>query len=189
MCKESQIPYEHVPVTINVDNAQAKQEWFLKINPNGRVPAIEDDGFVMWESAAINIWLAEKYKSPLFPKTIEAKGRMLQWAFFAVGDVEDLAIKVYHNRFSLPPQRRQPAIADEAEKALLVKLAILEHALSERGYLGYSQWDLADFIVASILFYLHVMKYDFSTFPHIRKWLDASVARPAAKEAIAMRGQ
>ena len=63
LCNESNIPYEHVPVTINVDKAQCKEDWYLRLNPNARVPTIEDDELVMWESAAINLYLAEKYKS------------------------------------------------------------------------------------------------------------------------------
>ena len=64
LCKESNIPYEHVNVTVNVDNATCKTPDYVKLNPNARVPTIDDDGHVMWESAAINLYLAEKYKSP-----------------------------------------------------------------------------------------------------------------------------
>jgi glutathione S-transferase len=188
MCKESNIPFEQIPVTINVDNAQAKEDWYLKLNPNGRVPTIEDDGFVMWESAAINMWLAEKYKSPLYPTSIEEKGRMLQWALFFATDVEGLVIKVYHHRFSLPPEQRVPAIADDAEKLLLPALAVIEKSLGDIGHLGYERWDLADFVAACTLFYLTVMKYDFSQFPKLSEWLKSCLERPAAKAAIAMRG-
>ena len=60
-----------------------KEQPYLSLNPNGRVPTvIEDDGFVMWESSAINLYLAEKYASPLWPATPQGRGRMLQWAFF-----------------------------------------------------------------------------------------------------------
>ena len=71
LLKESNIPYEHVNVTINVPDATAKQDWYRALNPNARVPTIDDDGFVMWESAAINFYLAEKYKSPLLPPDME----------------------------------------------------------------------------------------------------------------------
>ena len=67
LLKESGIPYEHVDVTINVAGATCKDPAYLALNPNARVPTIDDDGFVMWESAAINFYLAEKYGSPLWP--------------------------------------------------------------------------------------------------------------------------
>src|ERR1051325_7182177 len=66
LCEESSIPYEHIPVSIKSDDAQCKEPWYLALNPNGRVPTIDDDGFVMWESWAINIYLAKKYGSPLY---------------------------------------------------------------------------------------------------------------------------
>ena len=69
LCKESDIPYEHVNVTINVDDATCKDPAYIALNPNARVPTIDDDGVVVWESAAINLYLAEKYNSPLWPRT------------------------------------------------------------------------------------------------------------------------
>src|ERR671929_525213 len=73
LCKESNIPYEHVNVTINVDGATCKNADYVKLNPNARVPTIDDDGFIMWESAAINLYLAEKYRSPLWPADLKAR--------------------------------------------------------------------------------------------------------------------
>jgi glutathione S-transferase len=60
LAEESGLPYEHVPVSLGVESAECKEPWYLALNPNGRVPTIDDDGFIMWESAAINLYLAEK---------------------------------------------------------------------------------------------------------------------------------
>ncbi len=64
LCKESGIPYEHVNVTINVEGAQCKQPLYTALNPNARVPSIDDEGFVMWESGAINLYLAKSTAAP-----------------------------------------------------------------------------------------------------------------------------
>jgi glutathione S-transferase len=63
LANEIGIPYEHIPVTFSVPNAQCKEPWYLALNPNGLVPAIDDSGFVMWETAAINLYLAETHKN------------------------------------------------------------------------------------------------------------------------------
>ena len=187
MAKEAGIAYEHIPVSIMVENAQCKEQWFVDLNPNARVPAIDDDGFVMWESAAINLYLAEKYKSALFPATPQGRGRMLQWAFFTANDVEPPMITMFQNRVLFPPEKRNAALADAAEAQLLGKLAILEHHLSKHAFFGGDTWDMADFMVASVVYTLTAIKYDLSKFPKFSAWLMASIERPAAKEARKLR--
>ena len=59
LCKETGIPFEHIPLTINGDNPQCKEPWYLTLNPNGRVPTIDDDGLVMWESAVRSCRVSE----------------------------------------------------------------------------------------------------------------------------------
>src|SRR5829696_5021540 len=112
--------------------------------PNARVPTIEDNGFVLWESAAINLYLAEKYGSPLFPVTPEAKGRMLQWAFYIANDVEPPLITVLRNRVVFPPEQRDPTLADEAENILRSKFVILEQQLISAPYFGGEHWNMSD---------------------------------------------
>ena len=102
LCKESNIAFQQEPISIHVPNAQAKEEWYTKLNPNARIPTIDDDGFVMWESGAINLYLAKKYKSPLWPATAQDEGNALQWAFYIANDVEPPMITVFQNRFVFP---------------------------------------------------------------------------------------
>ena len=187
MAKEAGIAYEHNPVSIMVENAQCKEQWFVDLNPNARVPAIDDDGFVVWESAAINLYLAEKYKSALFPATPQGRGRMLQWAFFTANDVEPPMITMFQNRVLFPPEKRNAALGDAAEAQLLGKLAILEHHLSKHAFFGGDTWDMADFMVASVVYTLTAIKYDLAKFPKLSAWLMASIERPAAKEARKLR--
>jgi glutathione S-transferase len=187
MCKESNIPYEHIDVTINVAGATAKEPWYVEINPNARVPSIGDDGVTMWESAAINLYLAEKYASPLLPTTPQGRARMLQWAFFTSNDIEPNMIAVMQHRVMFPPEKRDPAVADAADARLQPGLKILDEQLAKTKYFGGDKWDMADFMVACVCYSFFVIKYDLSKYPNFQKWLMASVERPAAKEARALR--
>ncbi len=187
MCKESNIPYEHLNVTINVEGASCKEPSYVALNPNARVPTIDDDGFVLWESAAINLYLAEKYRSPLWPMDMQGKGRAYQWAFFIANDVEPHMITVMQHRMMFPPEKRDPALADASDAKLQPRLKVLEEFLKGNRFFGIDRWDLADFMVASVCFSFTAMKYDLSKFPHFQKWLLASLERPKAKEAIALR--
>src|SRR5919108_5888671 len=143
LCKESNIPYEHVNVTTNIEGATCKESWYRELNPNARVPTIDDDGFIMWESAAINLYLAEKYRSPLWPADMKAKGRMLQWAFYVANDVEPNRITVMQNRVMFPPEKRNPKLADEADAKLQPRLTVLNDYLSHHKYFGVDRWDMA----------------------------------------------
>lgn len=187
LLKESNIPYEHVNVTINVEGAQCKEPWYAQINPNARVPAIDDDGFIMWESAAINLYLAEKYRSPLWPTDMQGKGRAYQWAFFIANDVEPHMITVMQHRVMFPPEKRDARLADDADARLQPRLKTLDDHLSKNKYFDLGRWGLADFMVASVCYSFFAMKYDLSKYPHFQKWLMASLERPKAKEARALR--
>lgn len=187
MCKESNIPYEHVNVTVNVVGASCKDPTYVALNPNARVPTIDDDGYVMWESAAINFYLAEKYQSPLWPGDLKGKGRAHQWAFFIANDVEPHMITVMQNRVLFPPEKRDAALADASDAKLQPRLRVLDEFLSKNRFFGGERWDMADFMVASVCFSFTAMKYDLSKYPNFQKWLMASLERPKAKEAIALR--
>jgi len=188
LCKESNIPYEHVNVTINVEGATAKAPWYAALNPNKRVPTIDDDGLVMWESAAINLYLAEKYASPLWPKDWAGKARALQWAFYIANDVEGPMIVMQRHRHMLPPEQRDEKLAQEAEQQVLPKIQVLEDHVANHGFFGGSAWGRADFMVASVCYSMWLNKFPLlAKFPKFHAWLTASVERPAAKEARKLR--
>lgn len=187
MAKELGIPYEHVPVSIHGDKPQCKEEWYREINPLGRIPAIEVVGHRMWESAAINIYLARKYGSHLYPKTVEGEGNMLQWAFFVANDIEPAVTAMFVNRVILSPEKRSKDAADEADRALQPRLKVLDDQLAKTACFAGTEWGLADFMVASVLITLQAMKYDLSSYPKLDLWLKASAERPAAKEAQKLR--
>jgi len=187
LCKESNIPYEHVNVTVNVEGATCKEPSYVALNPNARVPTIDDDGFVLWESAGINLYLAEKYGSPLWPADAKGKGRMYQWALFTANDIEPNMVTVMQHRFVFPPEKRNPALAEAADAKLQPALRVLDDFLKTSKFFGGERWDMADFMVASVCYSFSVMKYDLSKYPNLQKWLMASIERPKAKEARALR--
>ena len=83
MAKELGLDYEHDPVEIG--DAGARTPEFLAINPNGRLPVIVDDGFVLFESLAITLYLAKKHSlGRLYPGTLEGEARAWQWSLWAV---------------------------------------------------------------------------------------------------------
>jgi glutathione S-transferase len=94
---------------------------------------------------------------------------------------------VFQNRFVFPPERRDAAVAAEADERLRPKLAVLDNYLGIHRFFGIERWDMADFMVASVTYSLSVMKYDLSKYPKFAAWLAASLERPGAKEAMKYR--
>ena len=188
LCKESSIPYEHVNVTINVEGASCKEPWYAALNPNKRVPTIDDGGLVMWESGAINLYLAEKYKSPLWPKDAAGKARMLQWAFYIANDIEPPMIIMQRHRHLLPAEQRNEKLAADAEQQIQPKMQVMEDHLAMNQYFSGGGWGMADFMVASVSYAMWFNKFPLlEKFPKFKAWLDGSVRRPAAQEARKLR--
>jgi glutathione S-transferase len=188
LANEIGIPYEHVPVSFNVPDAQCKEPWYLALNPNGNLPTIDDDGFVMWETGAINLYLASKYPSPLYPTTPQDHGRMLQWSFFAATEIEPAMLLLLLHRVALPPEQRRADLADQFERTLRIKLAVLEQQLVKTAFLGGDSWKMADFMVACVLYVVRMrLKLDLAAYPRLDAWLTASLDRPAALVARKLR--
>ena len=177
LANEIGVAYEHAPVTFSGPNAQCKEPWYVALNPNGRVPAIDDDGFVMWESAGINLYLAEKYKNPLFPSTPQGRGRMLQWTFFVANDIEVALTTLFRHRIFFPPEQRSETVANQSEATLRAGLTILEQQLVKTPFFGGDRWDMADFMVASVIHVLTRLKLDLTSYPKLDAWLTASINR------------
>lgn len=96
-------------------------------------------------------------------------------------------ITVFQNRVAFAPEKRNAALADESDAKLQTKLKVLDAFLSQNRYFGIDKWDLADFMVASVCYTFFVMKYDLSRYPSFQKWFMASLERPKAREARALR--
>ena len=87
IAEELGLAYEHLPIEIGDAGAGAPE--FLKINPNGRLPFIEDDGFVLFESLAITLYLAKKHSTgKLYPGTLQGEAKAWQWTSWALNEVD-----------------------------------------------------------------------------------------------------
>ena len=177
---ELEIQFEHVPVEMkDVKNAE-----FLKINPNGKVPAMVDGDFRLFESMAINLYLAAKYGAKtLFPPRHEEQALCYQWSFWGMAEIEKPLLTALIDQFMTPPDKRKPEAVAEAMKALPKPLAVLNTALQDREYLLGDRFTVADLNLAAICSWARPIKYDFGPFPNVGAWLDRCLARPAWKAA------
>jgi glutathione S-transferase len=179
MAKELGLDYEHIKV--DFATGETRRPEHLALNPNGHVPVIDDDGLILWESMAINLYLAKKYGAGgLYPRRIEDEARAWQWSFWGMTEVERPALTAMMNRAIYPESQRDLAAADAAEKTLAQPLGVLDGVLARTSYLLGGNFTVADLNVASILAWARPARIDLSAFPKLAEWLKNCAERPAA---------
>jgi len=182
LAKELGLDYDNVMV--DFATGETRQPPYLAINPNGHVPAIDDNGFILWESMAINLYLAKKHGSgTLYPKSLENEARCWQWSLWGMTEIERNVLTAMFNRAIYPEDKRDAAAADAAEKELQHPLGVLDGAVSKNQYLVGDDFTVADLNVASILSWARPARIDFGPFPKAADWLQRCALRPAARAA------
>lgn len=191
MLEEIGQPYELDPV--DPRSGRTRSPEMLKLNPNGHVPVLEDDGYVIWESLAINQYLAEK-TGTLWPAGAQAHGQVAQWSLWSMTEVEPHLVTMLMHMMFLPEAQRSPAAIDEAKAALGKPMQVLNDHLGARAYLLGDTFTVADLNVCSVLGLAALLQYDFSPFAHVGAWIGRCMSRPAAQryqqkaqEAMAQR--
>ena len=184
IAKELDLDYEHVPIEIGP--AGARKADYLAINPNGRLPAIDDGGFVLWESLAITLYLAKKH-GRLYPTTLEGEAKAWQWTLWSVQEV-DRGVNIWSlHAIRLPPADRDPQRLAEALKVLEGPFRVLEGTLADRPYLLGEDFTVADLNVSAVI--SRAIDMDLSATPRVGDWLKRCRDRPAARAARALREQ
>jgi glutathione S-transferase len=182
MAKELGLDYAHVKVDFATGDTQTAAH--LALNPNGHVPVIDDNGFVLWESMAINLYLAKKYGAgTLYPTRLEDEARAWQWSFWGMTEVERPVLTALFNRAILPEDKRDTAAADAAEQQLAQPLRVLDDAIGHSANLLGDNFTVADLNVASILSWARPAQIDMAPFPRVAEWLKNCAERPAARAA------
>ena len=181
--EELALPYELHALDLGAN--QQKEDWFLKINPNGRIPAIVDrdaGNFAVFESGAILIYLAEK-TGRLMPSDVKGRSEVIQWLMFQMGGIGPMMgqANVFYRYF---PEKIQPAIERyQGESRRLFR--VLDGHLQEREYLA------GDYSIADIANWAWVRTHKWSGvaldgLPHLQRWVEAIKARPAVQKGLLM---
>jgi glutathione S-transferase len=181
VAQELGLVYEHIPLPY-LGGATRTPE-FLAINPNGRIPVVDDDGVLVWESMACTLYLAERFKSSdgssLAARTHAERAEILRWSFWVVTECEKNALAFLMHRRLMPPERRKPQLAEEAQRHLSGPLRVLEQHLQTRPYLAGERFTVVDICVASVLAWVAGAAELMAQCPRVEAWLQLCLARPA----------
>ena len=183
MAMELNIPYEHLDY--NPRSPETRTPEFLALNPNGSVPVIDDDGFVLSESMAINMYLAKKHGGGLYPSDPKSEALVWQWSLWETDRLDRALVNYVNHSSVLPEAQRSKAVADACWAEIVPPMTTLNGVLAKTQWLAGPAFSVADLNVASALY--RGLSIDLGQWPAVKEWLERCWARPAAKKARAMR--
>lgn len=180
MLKELGLPFEHVPT--NFQDGSTRRPEFLAVNPNGRVPALDDNGFRLFESLAINLYLAKKHGGPLAPADLQEDALATQWSFWVVTEVEKPLLFTSANRTLFNAESRSEEEAQMALAKLDRPFKVLDAHLQDRACLLGERFTVADLNVATVMDLAPQSGVSLAAWPRVDEWLQRCLARPAAAD-------
>ena len=162
---------------------------FRAINPNGLVPSLVDDSFVLWETQAIIQYLAATVPdTPLWPNNARSRADIARWQFWAVAHwMPALRPFLYENVFKALKGEGgpDPAVLENAEAAFDAPAHVLDSCLGDRSFAVGEGMTLADIALASYLMYAQPARVPLQQYPRIRGWLDSIERMPSWQKATA----
>ena len=177
MLEEMGKPYQLTEKSTRADDLQSAE--YLRLNPNARIPTLVDGDLVLWESMAINLYLAQKYEGPMHCAEPEIFGLAAQWSFWAMLETEALLLDLLQHRAVLPEFARDVSYAERDELLLKKPLGVLNDALAGHDCLVGNSFTVADLNVASIFVWGKMARLNLSNHPEVARWFEACLARPA----------
>jgi GSH-dependent disulfide-bond oxidoreductase len=176
--EELALPYTVHPIALQ--KLEQKDAWYVKLNPNGRIPTIvdKDNGdFAVFESGAILIYLAEK-AGRLLPSDVKGRSRVIQWLMFQMGGIGPMMGQA--NVFFRYAPEKIPFAIDRYQRECRRLFEVLNTQLAEHAYLA------GEYSIADIANWSWVHTYPWSGvevdgLDHLRRWLDAIGERPAVQ--------
>lgn len=180
MLNECGLNFDHVQT--NFFDGSTHTPEFLAINPNGRVPVLDDDGFVLFESLAINLYLAKKYGNALAPAAGQEEALATQWSFWVMSEVEKPLLFASANRALFPEGSRDEEQALMAIGKLNRPLKVLEAHLANSACILGDRFTVADLNIATVMDLAPQCGISLDAWPRVKAWHERCLARPAAAD-------
>lgn len=175
--------YEMLPVGIL--ESENRQPDFVALNPAAKVPVLVDGSLVVTESAAIQLYLAEKYHQAGFiPESVEDRAQMYRWIFFLMTEIEQPLWRIARHTFLYPHEKRLPQDIELARHECLEMVAVLDRHMQGRAFMVADQVSVADFNAAYTLDWANEEQM-LEDAPRLKAYLKSMYARPKAPPRIA----
>jgi glutathione S-transferase len=169
---------------VNLAAGEQRKPEYLKINPYGRVPAMDDNGFMLAESNAIIRYLATKAQTPLYPIELQQRAVIDQWIDFASHHVSMSLSKIIYNKYfyQLAGVEKDERALEDGHKFINQFLPIIEQQLTQHAFIASSQFSLADIAMLAALDVSELCDIDLSHYTHICAWRKKLMAEKFYKD-------
>lgn len=175
---ELDVPYRRIDagMKFGVNDTAA----YKAMNPNGLVPAIDDDGYVLWESNAIVRYLAARHGSgTLYPEDLPARFSAERWMDWQATTFNNAISPLFVGLIRTAPEKRDPAALEEARRKCEACLAILDAHLADRPFMNGQSFTMADIPVGATVNRWYLLPVERTPRPNAERWLATLAARPA----------
>lgn len=165
---------------VNPMLGENKMPEHLARNPNGLIPVLEEDGFFLWETMAINTYLAKKYGNGLlWAKDAQEEAHIMQWCIFGAINIDQPAVNYILHKQALPEEMRDANSMRQAQEIIEPHLSVLNDHLTNKDYLVGGRFTIADLSLSAMMDYLIKSQFDLSQYTALKKWLTRCLERPA----------
>ena len=182
LLEEMGLPYERLDVGGSFGKTDTPE--YRAMNPNGLVPTLEEDGFVLWESNAICRYLATG-NAPLWPTEPRARANIDRWMDWQQTTLNRPISVIFWNLVRTPPEKRDQAAIAAAVKDCTRVWGMLESELARHPYVGGTTFTLADIPLGVHVHRWFTMEFERPALPHLRAWYDRLLERPPYRAHVA----
>ncbi len=184
LAEELGLPYQ--VRTLEMFSDAMKTSAYLAIHPLGKVPAIDDDGFVLWETTAILSYLVGRYSDGalLPPRETQAGARAIQWMDFGENPLTVIMGEVAAHAGPMPEKWRVPALVSRGREVAPSLIAVVERALEGRSYILGDVFSVADIMLGFGLGIARYLEFVNDATPRTRDYLERLMARAAYQRAV-----
>lgn len=181
--KELGLEFEFVQV--NLQAGEHRRPEFLAINPAGKVPVLVDGDLVIPESAAIVLYLAEKYpEKGLMPATLQQRAQVYRWIMFAMTELEQPLWRMAKHTFLYPEHKRLPQDIDLAREDFIAMASVLDHHMKGRQFIVGVRISAADCVTAYLMDWANE-RHLLDGLPNLKAYLQRMYERSTAPQRIA----
>ena len=164
---------------------KVNEDWYLSMNPMGRVPVIDDNGFVLWESHTIVRYLCAKHSyDELYPDDIEVRAEAEKWMDWKLSFLQPAIHQAFWGLIRTPAEKRDMAVIEASAKETARLFTILDRHLERRDYIAANRLTIGDIPVGAMAYRWYGLDVKRPNLPAVKAWYDKLVARPAFEDHV-----